>query len=134
MQKFPSFEQQLIPFEYPKQVSQLEAPIAPEYFPAAQLVQDTDPARDENRPTAQTLHFVGFELEEYIPVGHDRHTEEDVAPVVVEKVPAGQLAHAEDETASRYEPAVQVSWQDDAVAAETNRAEQAVHMTLPGAE
>ena len=94
------------------------------------------PDDGEQPPPQLPPHVSVAELapEEYLPAGHSRHDELEVAPTSCEYVPAPQLLQAEAPAAENF-PAAQtthVKLEDAPVAVEYVPAAHAVHTVLPG--
>ena len=68
------------------------APVDVPKLPAPHSSQDTDADADANEPAAQLTHPLRIDL---VPAGQLAQTNDEVAPVVVENVPAGHPVHVE---------------------------------------
>ena len=77
------------------QIPHILAPVEFKYVPGIQAVQIEDPETLEYVPISQGTHSLD-PANEYVPAGHSSHTDDDVAPTVIEKVPAGQILQLDE--------------------------------------
>ena len=83
------------------------ADVDAEYLPAEQGVHTESPALSPYVPAAHGVHALAPD-KPYDPAAHDRHTPDELAPVVTEYVPAGQGVHTDKPALTLYVPVGQV--------------------------